>query len=106
MKKFLELNSQKIEPHQIFVGLSCLFVLLSNVTTISAGIVLFSSVFFYISFIAGKNIFKKLDFKPYELNYKIHEKIGLFLILFGIFFTIMDLLWVRGVPLFDPASRT
>ncbi|WP_459200979.1 oligosaccharide repeat unit polymerase family protein [Methanococcus sp. CF] len=105
MKKFLEINSQKIGPHHIFVGISCLFVLLSTVSTISAAIVLFSSVFFYLSFIAGQNIFKKLEFKPFDVNYKIHEKIGLFLMVFGIFFTIMDLLWVRGVPLFDPASR-
>ncbi|MBB6400936.1 oligosaccharide repeat unit polymerase [Methanococcus maripaludis] len=105
MKKFLELNLQKIGPHHIFVGLACIFVLLSNVTTFSACIVLFSSVFFYISFIAGQNIFKKLNFKSFEVNYKFHEKIGLFLLLFGIFFTIMDLLWVRGVPLFDPTSR-
>ncbi|WP_048059222.1 oligosaccharide repeat unit polymerase family protein [Methanococcus vannielii] len=105
MKNFIDFKDLKVGPHHIFVILSSLFVLFSSVSGSTSLIVLFSSFFFYISFISGKKLLKNLEFKPYKIDFKKHYLFGIFLIFIGVLFTILDLLWVRGVPLFDPVSR-
>ncbi|MCS3922254.1 oligosaccharide repeat unit polymerase [Methanococcus voltae PS] len=117
----LNLNlKEKVNPNDIFVIISCMFVILAcNISVTTGAIVLFCASFFYLSFNVGKNIIKKYlnpefdDNKDGELinlireniNYEKHRKIGLLLIAVGALFTVADLIWVSGVPLFDPASR-
>lgn len=105
MKNFLDFEGLKVGPHHIFVIISSLFILFSSVSVLTASIVLFSAIFFYISFICGTRLLKDVKFKPYDVKYEKHHIFGIILIIIGVVFTILDLLWVRGVPLFDPASR-
>ncbi|MCS3901387.1 oligosaccharide repeat unit polymerase family protein [Methanococcus voltae] len=118
----LNLNlKEKVNPHDIFVLISCMFVILaSNISITTGAIVLFCATFLYISFIVGKRLIKLymtsddnenddnenfLTKLKQNINYEKQTKIGLLLITIGALFTVADLIWVSGVPLFDPASR-
>jgi uncharacterized membrane protein len=104
----ISINQLEIKPNHLFLFLVCLFLIFSNVSITTSILVLFSSLFFYVSFEVGErlgklNIKNEKQFivKPRISSYKF----GVFLMLIGIIFTIFDLIWVRGIPLFEPASR-
>ncbi|WP_456418851.1 oligosaccharide repeat unit polymerase family protein [Methanocaldococcus infernus] len=93
-----------IELSHLFLLVSCIYLIFSNISLYAFLAFLSSAIIFYISF----NIGKKFSFfvKVKELcNYKIDEKIGLILMAIGTIFLVLDLLWVRDIPLFNPEVR-
>jgi len=100
-------SMRKIELHHAFVVLSCIYLIFSNISINSAVVFLFSSIFFYISFIAGKRLYYLLstDKENLKINLKKHYNFGIFLMIVGLIAVISDLIWVKDVPLFNPLSR-
>ncbi|XRO76505.1 oligosaccharide repeat unit polymerase family protein [Methanocaldococcus sp. 10A] len=100
-------NMKKIELHHIFVILSCIYLIFSNVSINSAIVFLFSAIFFYLSFIVGKRLYYLIDINKENLktNLKKHYNFGTFLMIIGLIAIISDLIWVKDVPLFNPLSR-
>ncbi|XRO74978.1 oligosaccharide repeat unit polymerase family protein [Methanocaldococcus sp. 28A] len=100
-------NMRKIELHHIFVILSCIYLIFSNVSINSAIVFLFSAIFFYISFIVGKRLYYLIDINKENLktNVKKHYNFGISLMIIGLIAIISDLIWVKDIPLFNPLSR-
>ena len=107
---------EKIKIHHLFLMVGCIYISLSSVSYYSGFLALFSLIFFYLSYIVGEKLYYNLKLdslidntnnntNKYKINYSKHYKFGLILLFIGILFIFFNLLWVRGVPLFDPASR-
>ncbi|XRP97588.1 oligosaccharide repeat unit polymerase family protein [Methanocaldococcus sp. 16A] len=101
------MNMKKIELHHIFVILSCIYLIFSNISINSAIVFLFSAIFFYLSFIVGKRLYYLIDINKENLkiNVKKHYNFGIFLMMIGLIAIVSDLIWVKDVPLFNPLSR-
>ncbi|AAB98417.1 hypothetical protein MJ_0419 [Methanocaldococcus jannaschii DSM 2661] len=100
-------NMGKIELHHVFVMLSCIYLIFSDISINSAVVFLFSSIFFYISFTAGKRLYYLIgiDKENLKINLKKHYNFGIFLMIVGLIAVTSDLIWVKDVPLFNPLSR-
>lgn len=106
---------EKIKIHHLFLMVGCIYISLSSVSYYSGFLAFFSLIFFYLSYIVGEKLYYNLKLDnlidnanitgKYKINYSKHYKFGLILLFIGILFIFFNLLWVRGVPLFDPDSR-
>ncbi len=91
-----------MELNQIFLILTCIYIIFSNVSFYSGIFFLLAGIIFYLSYNVGKKLYDNVELK---VNYSLHYKIGLILMIIGFISTILDLLWVRDIPLFNPLSR-
>ncbi|MEO2117151.1 MAG: oligosaccharide repeat unit polymerase family protein [Methanocaldococcus sp.] len=98
---------ERIELHHLFIILSCIYLIFSNISINSAVVFLFSAVFFYMAFIVGKRLYYliNIDNENLKINLKKHYNFGIFLMVVGLIAIISDLIWVRDIPLFNPLSR-
>jgi len=97
---------ERIELHHLFVILSCIYLIFSNISVNSALVFLFSAVFFYLSFIVGKRLYYIMGINNgNQINLKKHYYFGILLIIIGFVAIISDLIWVRDIPLLNPLSR-
>ena len=96
---------ERVELHHIFVILSCIYLLFSDISINSAAVFLFSAIFFYLSFIVGKRLYYFIGRKDLKINLKKHYNFGIFLMIVGLIAVVSDLIWVKDVPLFNPLSR-
>lgn len=97
----------KLEGHHLFLILTSLFIVLTEVSYYTGVLVLLSALVFYISFLVGKRLFYilRLEDLDYREGYRRGYVLGLTLMFVGLLFLVLDLLWVGGIPLFDPASK-
>ena len=54
----ISINQLEIKPNHLFLFLVCLFLIFSNVSITTSILVLFSSLFFYVSFEVGERLGK------------------------------------------------
>ena len=116
LKKYLD--NERIEGHHLFLIFTSLFIVISSVSYYSGMLALFSAMVFYISFVVGKRLYSILglntlnegtsnlkDKIKYNINYSKHTIFGLILMIFGLTFIVLDILWAGGIPLLDLTSK-
>ena len=115
-----EYINNKLEGHHLFLILTSIFIVLTSVSYYTGILVLFSALVFYISFVVGKRLYSILELDSllnetnlqisksknrHKINYSKHYIFGLTLMIIGLFFLVLDILWAGGVPLFDLTSK-
>ncbi|HIQ39157.1 MAG TPA: oligosaccharide repeat unit polymerase [Methanothermococcus okinawensis] len=113
MEWMRNLKHGKLEGHHLFLILTSIFIVLTSVSYYTGLLVLLSALIFYISFVVGKRLYHVLELNDLldslptleGKRSKIEYIFGLSLMVIGLLFLLLDILWAGGVPLFDLASK-
>jgi len=120
MKWLRKHPDEKLEGHFLFLILTSIFIVFTNVSCSTSILILLSALIFNISFVVGKRLYHVLGLDDllnetslltlkskgrYKIDYLKHYILGLTLTTVGLIFLVLNILWAGGVPLFDLTSK-